>query len=466
MAVETISILGFMPDMPNTTPGAILSAAELIPSDRGMRASPIDALHSVLPGVARGLRTVRKLDGSYRLLMGTSSNLYEWTGSAWSSLGSGYTSNYWSMAQFGDATLASNDNANIQVSTGGSFSSIANAPKALLVITPPNFAIALNTQNGSASASFGDSPDRWWSSKFQDPTDWAISVDNQCVSERIIGNGGPITAAAVFGTGWVAYKSDSMFLAQYVGPPQVFRLQRIPGEFGCVGPDAVADVGRGHVFVSQNDILFFDGTAPVSLAIGKVKNYLFRDGSPGAINRGFIGNTRLIYEPSTELVWMHYPALSSTSNVMVLHLPSGRWGVGRGLSSVSAAGLVNDSNGIAHAALAESSVPSLKTMTGDPSNGLTMTTWAIGSDFEDTALKRVKLLAHKEPSLGTVFATEYGYSGGAPGAVTAAASRNTSVGGWDLRHNGRRFVLTFENLADCEFSALGLQFERLGVKPS
>lgn len=469
MPVVTVPLLGFMPDAPNTTPGALTTAVELIPSTRGMKASPVDALFATTPATAVGFRTVRKIDGTYVLVMGTSSNLYEWTGSAWSSIGSGFTSSHWSFAQFGDITLATNRDANIQSRTTGSFAAIANAPKARIVIAVQNFVVAFDTANGSASNNFGDTPDRWWCCAFQNPADWAISVDNQCVSERVVGNGGAITCALPFGTGWVAYKDESMYLATYSGPPSVFNLQRIPGDQGCVGIDAAVNTDRGHVFVGTDDIWLYDGTRPVSIAVGKVKDYLFGEYSTTAFSRSYIAGTKLVYEPSTKLVWLRYEPVSGTSNLLAYHLPSGQWGVGRGISSVSAAGLVNDSNTIARAAFAESATPSsiVALTVNEGGGGTGFRTWRFGSDFEDTRLTRVKLRAHNDALTGSISVWTCRFSGQTLYQESASALVQPDGGGWDVRQVAHWHVLDFGTLegvgiAPLEFDAIQYELEPAG----
>lgn len=332
---------GFMPDGSMLDPAALSDAVDVIPSERGMSYAPTGrAIFGVSPLAAacKGAFSARKLDGSVRTFAGTTTKLYELVGTTWTDRSAGggsyTTATHWSFAQFGDISLASNDTDNIQQTSSGAFAAIANAPKARIVITVPNFAVAFNTQDGSASTTFGDSPDRWWCSAYQSATDWAINAANQCVSERMIGSGGEITAAAPFGTGWVAYKARDIFHAHYTGDASVFTTQRVPGNWGCVGPDAVADIGNAHFVVGPDDIYIYDGSRPVSVAAGKLRNWLFAIPSDGnSMDATAAHLTTVRFDRARGLVWVFYPVFNgggaTCKLALVYHIATGRWGTSR-----------------------------------------------------------------------------------------------------------------------------------------
>lgn len=320
---------GFAPDASEFDTSVLHTCTETIPAERGMIAAPLAQTFgaAVLASACRGAFAGATTAGVWRHFAGTQTHLYQRSGTTWTNRTTGsYTgssTSRWMFAQFGDITLATDDVADIQAITTGNFAAIAGAPKARIVITVPNFAIAFNTQNGATSAAFGDSPDRWWCSAYQDPTDWAISAATQCVSERLIGSGGEITAAAPFGTGWVAYKNRDMFHAYYTGDASVFTTQRVPGNWGCVGPEAVADIGNAHFVVGEDDIFIYDGARPVSVASGKLRNWFFG----GVLYPQYSHLVTVRFNRSTGHVWVFYPDSSGElQNAIVYHLASGRWG--------------------------------------------------------------------------------------------------------------------------------------------
>lgn len=445
---------GFAPDGSMLDPSALSAAVDVIPSERGMRYAPTgQAISGVgaLAAACKGAFSGRKLDGSVRTFAGTATKLYELVGTSWtdrSAGGGSYTTGTrWSFAQFGDITLASNDADNIQQTSSGAFAAIANAPKARIVITVPNFAVAFNTQDGSSSTAFGDSPDRWWCSAYQAATDWAINATNQCVSERLIGSGGEITAAAPFGTGWVAYKARDIFHAFYSGDAAVFTTQRVPGNWGCVGPDALADIGNAHFVVGPDDIYIYDGARPVSVASGKLRNWLFAVPSSDSMDPTAAHLTTVRFDRSRGLVWVFYPVFNGGGTVckqaLVYHIASGRWGTSKYATTksltlgVEAAFVKFESTLAPEVVTVFNASHQIMTLDGGgivPADSLVsprLKTGLFGQNGGDTMLQRAHMFVASDETdiidtAGGVTDTPRSASGGAFGSGVAGAVRSDS----------------------------------------
>jgi hypothetical protein len=115
-----------------------------------------------------------------------------------------------------------------------------------------------------------------------------------------------------------------MFLGQYVGPPEVLQFQRIPGDQGCVGPEAVVDIGGAHIFVGEDNIWLYDGSRPVPIAQGVLRQWFFDD-----LSATYKYRTIVTYDRNNGRVWVHYPSTVSTGkpdSALVYHLGSKRWG--------------------------------------------------------------------------------------------------------------------------------------------
>ncbi|MGL4574044.1 MAG: hypothetical protein ACRCV9_04555, partial [Burkholderiaceae bacterium] len=224
-----IPFAGFIPDADWTVPGAIADCVNLIPTEKGMAGGPTPIVAvpglAALPGVCRGAAVLVNTLGSRRNFAGTQTALYELTGSTWTNVGrvvayTGSPEARWSFTQFGNAALAANDADVIQASTAGAFADIAGAPAAKILVSAKDFVIAFATNEGT----FGDQPDRWWCSAFQNHTSWTPSLATQATSGRLVGSPGGITAAAMLGGYAVAYKERSLYLGQYVGSPIVWQF--------------------------------------------------------------------------------------------------------------------------------------------------------------------------------------------------------------------------------------------------
>lgn len=462
--------LGFTPDIDPTTPGAITDCVQLIPSERGMKSAPSAVGVSGLGPLAaecRGAAVLQKTSGTRRTIAGTQTNLYELASGTWSDVGGGtYTGsseNRWCFAQFGDVALATNDTEEIQYSTATTFVAISGAPKARIIVSVPNFVVALNTNDGASSATFGDSPDRWWSCAFQDPKDWAPSDATQATSGRLLGGGGELTAGAAFGSGLVAYKAREMFLGQYVGRPYVFQFDRVPGDQGCVGPEAVVDIGGAHVFVGEDNIWLFDGSRASPIG-GNIRQWFYND-----LSATYKYRTIVTFDRNNGRVWIFYPSTISggqPDSAIVYHLGTKWWG--RANRSIEAAlnyvtpGITWDTlSSIASTWDTLPDIPwdsqswqasgralgifdsshNLKTLTGSGEDS-GLTTNDFGSDAAVSFVSRVRLTFFTEPTTATVTGQ---IKTGAGKTGTAAGSGTIDNSKFDIRQSGKwhRFSFLF-----------------------
>jgi hypothetical protein len=484
-----IPLLGFVPDAPTTTPGVLTDCAQLIPSEKGMQSAPsavgITGL-SALPAAARGAAVLVNTSGTRRTIVGTQTRLFELSGSTYSEVTgityTGSSENRWMFAQFGDAALATNDTERIQASTSGTFAGITAAPLARIIISVPNFVLAFNTNDSSGSATFGDSPDRWWCSAFQNHTDWTPATTTQCTTGRLVESGGEISAAAPFGSGCVAYKARAMYLGQYVGPPVVFQFDRIPGEQGCVGPEAVCDIGGAHIFVGEDNIWLYDGTRPVPIA-QEIRQWFFND-----ISATYKYRTIVTYDRNNGRVWVFYPSTVSSGNpdsAVVYHLNKKRWGranrtveavfnfVTPGLTWDTLSSLAStwdtlplipwDSQSWQAAGRALAffdSSHNLKTLTGSGENS-GMTTGDLGDDINVATVNRVVLRFETEPTSATI--TGQTKSGQGATAV-AAGSGSLSGSKFDIRQTGQWHRFAFLFTGNTEVSGLDTNAVKAGER--
>lgn len=479
-----VPLLGFAPDLDPITPGVLTDCTHLIPNERAMQAAPsaVDGVTglSALGAACRGAAVVVRLNGSRRTFAATQTDIFELTGTSWTDVCTtaltGSSENRVMFAQFGDTTLATNDTEAILSATSGNFTAIAGAPKARIVIAVPKFVVAMNTNDGT----YGDSPDRWWCSEFENASGWAPSVNTQCATERIIESGGEITAGLPFGSGFVAYKSRAMYLASYSGPPSVFVLQRVPGEQGCVGPEAVCDIGGPHVFVGEDNIWLFDGSRPVPIG-NEIRQWFYNDLSPTYRYR-----TIVTYDRNNGRVWVFYPSTISTGNpdsAVVYHIGRQKWG--RSNRSVEAAlnfvtpGLTWDTlNTVASTWDTLPNIPwdsqawqaggralgvfntshQLKILTGSGENS-GMTTGDLGDDDAVTFLNGVRLRFLTEPTT----ATATGQTKMGAGQAATAASTSTMIDSkFPLTQAGRWHRFSFLFTGNTEVTGIRINGKQAG----
>ena len=333
--------------MPATTPGVLVSCANLAPTKYGLEQH--GGNFSAVFGVGDGPTTVNPPLGfamigdspsTNRILFATDDTIYERDDgtNTWIDVSrvSGYAitstqlSTQWSFAQFGSSTLAANVETTMQLSTAplADFANISGAPKASIiesiVSSGGGFVMAFNTDDGT----YGVSPDRWWCCAANDATDWTPSIATQCATGRLLGNEGPILAGKKFGNDMVvAYKDAALYVGRYVGGDAVWLWQEYPG-FGCVGPDAVTNLGTAHFVVDKNGPYIFDGNRPVR--IGDEISFTHRESFNGSLGAAVpIGQNKVLYDRRAGRVWWFLPGVNRayrTRYTLAYHLESGMWG--------------------------------------------------------------------------------------------------------------------------------------------
>lgn len=319
---------GFAPDADPTTEGVLTDCSNIVPYESGFAGAPSSVAVSadVLPAECRGAVVATRLDGTRRVFAGTQTKLYELAGTSWTDRSTGtYTGSAesrWSFCQFGDTTVATNLADPMQASTGTGFAPIAGAPKAKVVVSAANnFVIAFNTND----ATFGQNTDRWWCCAQNDQTSWTPNVSTSATTGRLVAVEGPIQAALPLGDFVVAYKQRAIFLGTYAGAPIVWQWNLVPGgEAGAVGPEAVCDIGGAHFIVGNDNFWIFDGSRPVPLGVGVLRQWFLNNSSPSYRYR-----TKAIYDRQTSRVSVFYPSQNSGGVCdarLVFHVGTKHWG--------------------------------------------------------------------------------------------------------------------------------------------
>jgi len=144
----------------------------------------------------------------------------------------------------------------------------------------------------SAAGVPGSMPSSW------DETDLTKDAGEKDLSETT----DLIVDALPFGDGLIVYKQRSMFQVSFIGQPYIFRFQRLQGSDGLMAPGCVTDTPVGHVFVSNGDVMLFNGSQATSIADGVVREYLFRNMSSDYYARSFVTTN-----PQKQEVLICYP---------------------------------------------------------------------------------------------------------------------------------------------------------------
>ena len=266
---------GHAPDLPRTNPdGWRIYNAWPMPGGIGARIKHVlaTASASVTAAPNGGFEAVSST-GSKKYFVGIPQKIYEWDGAITSPVtftdrsGTTYsasTATTWSFAQFGDLTFAVNLNNKLQYASAGAFADAASvAPKADIIIAPgPStlpFIMLLNYDDGTNVYRDG-----WFASPTPNAT-WSAAVAAQIVNGRLLVPTGDITCAAAFRDGAVAFKKNSIFLAEYGDPDAIWTWRTVARAAGCVGKNAACSAEDVLYFVGPRGFYVFDGSYPKKL---------------------------------------------------------------------------------------------------------------------------------------------------------------------------------------------------------
>lgn len=273
--------LDWTPDLDcswEVAPGSLKVCRGYYPLRRGSYASwtmedPIASYTSTTEPLVAGI--TRKNDGTARFFIFNKQSIYEYTSTtAATDRSSGAYSastTAWTWAQFGDTTIATNLYNNPQASASGAFADLAGTPpKAQLIAVALGQVMLANYNDGTAY------PAGWYCCDYDDATDWTVTAENGADFGNLYDTPGPIRALETLRDGFVAYKDDSIYLAEFVGDPKstIWAWRLVSDKVGCSSAHGVARLNDKHYFMHRSGFYEFDGAA-VRLISRKVTNYLF-----------------------------------------------------------------------------------------------------------------------------------------------------------------------------------------------
>jgi hypothetical protein len=315
-------IATFAPDANPMTPGILVEASGVYPSETGgIRAVPsAGPFTDALGAVCKGAFAFQDLSASFRTIAGTAAGLFELSNSAWTdvSKAGGYTADRWRFAAWGDYILATNNTDAVQVQTaaGADFADLAGTPPLAKFITcAQNFVILANIPTAENRI--------YWSAQ-GDHTDWTPAISTQCGYVDLSDSPGNITGIARMGDDIVVFKERSLYHGSYVGPPYVWAFKRIPAFCGTPSQDSVVELENGVYYTGEDDFYLYDGNLPKR--VGQGVRFWFLN----TVDRKYQAKVAGVYDGVRRLIFWFYPTQASGTGELVEALifdyQTGRWG--------------------------------------------------------------------------------------------------------------------------------------------
>ncbi len=297
---------------------------------------------------------------------GSETDIYKTDGQTVVQLGTGYSAareTNWTGCNFNGLILMNNNLDQPQVLDPTDFNSMINLPNwgataggdvnaapwtdtaRCEVIRPyKNYLIAMDCYDDatnrfssmvrwSSPAQAGDVPPSW------DP----VALGEQAGLYTLSDSPGRIVDGLTLGDYFCIYKTDAVWLIQFVGGDFVFSFRKLFGdESGCLTKDCVAEFDGKHFVLSPNGAYILNGATKQEIMEQWVKDEFFQNVDPLKILE-----SKVVADHNNKEIWVYYTTIDSTwaDRALIYNWETQTWTI-RELSGISyiAEGLVESTN--------------------------------------------------------------------------------------------------------------------------
>ncbi len=259
------------PDQPSLNSANLLVADNCYPGVRGYR--PVGAFVGDIPaGPAKflGAAAFTSPLGVVTVIGGTATHLYRVFAGQWAGIGAGYSiqgDGRWRFAQFGGLAIATNGAdpmQKIDLNTGVASALGGSPPKARILAVVKDFLVA--------GVIDGRTNELAWCA-INNAEDWTFGQNQS--DYQIMPSGGDING--LFGGEFgLILQRGRITRMEYVGGNEIFVINEISSNFGCVTPHSVIQNGQIGCFLSDQGFMKWDGASLVHIGSEKIDRW-FRE---------------------------------------------------------------------------------------------------------------------------------------------------------------------------------------------
>lgn len=258
----------WLPDQPSFNSKGLLVADNCYPGLQGYR--PVKAFVAEIaaaPTPFLGAAAFTSPAGTISIVGGTATSLYRIFGGAWVSIGTGYSiqsGGRWRFAQFGGLAIATNgaDSAQkINLTTGVASALGGIPPKMQMLAVVKDFLVG-GVIDGQTNVLA-------WSA-INNAEDWTFGQNQS--DYQIMPSGGDITGLFGGEYGLILQRSRITRM-EYVGGNEIFVINEISSNFGCVTPHSVVQHGQLGFFLSDNGFMKWDGAQLFPIGSEKIDRH-------------------------------------------------------------------------------------------------------------------------------------------------------------------------------------------------
>lgn len=440
----------------------------------------------------------RQVDNSVRFLTFRTQDIDEYAADGTrTNRGTSYTATtMWSAAAWGNQIIACNLQNATQSSTGAGFSALGGgSPKARMVAANVNFAMMADVDD-SGSNVYSDMV--WWSG-IRNPATWTPSAATQAGNVRLLDSPGPIKALVGYNNQFIAFKENSIFVGDYIGPPYVFGWRRISSRIGCVGQNAVTELDGKLYFLHASGFYVFDGQSIRNVGLPVFQSYMQEakeiSGFGGLCKQAMpytsygAAKTQAVADDAEGVAWFCFAGYSSNNEYWFLYgynARANKWS--RHNVQISSSAATN--SGVAQSPLVRANTSDLRTFVTGPTMrfaGVWNASTSLLRGFKYVAQSTDSVTPsyttgvfgdQQEASTAYRFYNRARYvGGGVPATVTVdsggtetsqslqvSASKNTAFDSWDFmaNHRYKKLEVAYSSTAIAQLCGLSLGLQRAG----
>lgn len=256
------------PDQPALNSQALLVANNCYPGVNGYR--PVKAFVGDLsagPAQFLGAAAFTSPAGLVKIIGGTATGLYRVFSSSWQQIGSNYSiqgEGRWRFAQFGGLAIATNGSDPMQKIdlTSGIVSPLAGSPPTARILAVVKDFLVAGVLDGVTNT-------MGWSA-INNAEDWTFGQNQS--DYQIMPSGGDING--LFGGEYgLVLQRNRITRMEYVGGNEIFVINEISSNFGCVTPHSVIQHGQIGCFLSDNGFMKWDGASLIPIGQERIDRY-------------------------------------------------------------------------------------------------------------------------------------------------------------------------------------------------
>ena len=315
----------WLPDLPEyNNPGSPLVQNALWVNGGYRPANAFSSLGASVPARCQGAYAAVDANGDTHIYAGTGTNLYEYSGTVFTSRGSGYTAQdgqYWKYTEFSspgyEALLIATDYADVMqcMEVGDAafapLSSLGGAPpRAGTIATVNQFLMAGNT----VDATNGAVTNRVQWCGIADPTNWSFGTlaaqQAQAGQQFLSAAYGPITHIADGYAYGLIFQERAITRAYYVGGDAIFAFDTYEKQRGAFYPNSPVQLGNLVYFVAEDGFCMSDGQQVVQIGHGKVDNTFLNN-----VSQAYADRVCGAYDPVNKLIYWCYCSNGNSSGI-------------------------------------------------------------------------------------------------------------------------------------------------------